>query len=204
MRTKIILNSMCLAWIALMTIFWLQWKFSNTTAIIYIIIMICFLIFFYFCYNSLHRKIIEVTPDLYTRQCYKWTRFLWPNEKDFYRTLYKILHREYWERYIIFSQVRMKDMFERRSKLYPWVNWSVDFLIVDFEDNFKPIVAIELDWDNHKKDPHQKELDIVKNKLFSISPIHLIRIDNADKNNEYYIFDEIITEIEAKRTKNVK
>lgn len=171
-------------------------------ALIYILFMVLFLIFVYFWYDDLHRHIIEKVPDLYTRQCYEWKRFLWPNEKDFYKTLYKILHKEYWDRYIIFSQVRMKDMFERRSKLYPWVNWSVDFLIVDFEENLKPVLAIELDGDNHKTDLHQKELDIMKNKLFSISPFNLIRIDNIDKNNSDYIWNQVIPEIESKRNKN--
>ena len=59
----------------------------------------------------------------------------------------------------------------------------VDFLIVDKDQAFKPMLAIELDWNSHKQ-YRQSKSDKFKNEVFEDSPLKLIRFNNSTNNEE--------------------
>lgn len=121
---------------------------------------------------------------------YKW-RLLVKNEKIFYNLLKEVLQKEYWDRYEINCQVRMMDLFEMKRKDQWVINLSLDYLIVDKLNDFKPVMAIELDWESHD-DPHQQKLDETKEELLSITDIFLVRIRNEDNLDKNIIYKLII------------
>ena len=67
----------------------------------------------------------------------------------------------------------------------------VDFLIVDKDQDFKPILAIELDWDSHKE-YRQYKSDKFKNEVFKDSNLPLIRFNNNISDNQEIIKSNII------------
>lgn len=110
-------------------------------------------------------------------------------EKEFYTNLKKILYNNYWFKYEIFPKVRLADIFEPEK----WDKWwkrlaprHVDFLIVDKDQAFKPMLAIELDGDSHKQ-YRQYKSDNFKNQVFKDNNLPLIRFNNSTSNNEQII-----------------
>ena len=110
-------------------------------------------------------------------------------EKNFYTNLKKVLYNNYWFKYEIYPKVRLADIFEPEK----WGKWwkrlaprHVDFLIVDKDQDFKPMLAIELDGDSHKQ-YRQYKSDKFKNEVFGNSELHLRRFDNSTSNNEEII-----------------
>lgn len=107
-------------------------------------------------------------------------------EKEFYTNLKKVLYNNYWFKYEVYPKVRLADIFEPEK----WDKWykklrmrHVDFLIVDKDQAFKPMLAIELDWNSHKQ-YRQSKSDKFKNEVFEDSPLKLIRFNNSTNNEE--------------------
>lgn len=110
-------------------------------------------------------------------------------EKEFYTSLRKVLYNSYWFKYEVYPKVRLADIFEPEK----WDSWykklwmrHVDFLIVDKDQAFKPILAIELDWNSHKQ-YRQYKSDKFKNEVFNSSNLPLIRFNNDMSSNEEVI-----------------
>ena len=106
-------------------------------------------------------------------------------EKEFYTNLKKVLIASYGERYIIFPKVRLADIFEptKEGQWYKklWMR-HVDFLITDSTKAFKPMLAIELDWEYHKQYKQYKS-DQFKNEVFKECSLPLIRFKNSTANS---------------------
>ncbi len=98
--------------------------------------------------------------------------FSW-NEKRFFRTLEKILKDKYSDKYLIFPQFRLADLFkvhvedEDDSSYDLKIKWHVDFLIVERE-NLRPVLWIELNGKSHHWFA-QKAADEFKKKLYDES-----------------------------------
>lgn len=106
-------------------------------------------------------------------------------EKEFYTNLKKILTDNYWNKYTIFPKVRLADIFEpiNEEQWYKKLRMRhIDFLITDSTQAFKPVLAIELDWEYHKQYTQYKS-DQFKNEIFKCSPISLIRFNNSTSSN---------------------
>lgn len=106
-------------------------------------------------------------------------------EKEFYKSLKKVLSYNYWFKYEAYPKVRLADILKPEK----WDRWwkrlayrHVDFLIVDSEQDFKPMLAIELDWDSHKQ-YRQSRSDKIKDEVFENSGLHLKRFSNSTSNN---------------------
>ena len=110
-------------------------------------------------------------------------------EKEFYVNLKKVLIASYGERYIIFPKVRLADIFEptKEGQWYKKLRMRhVDFLITDSTQAFKPMLAIELDWEYHKQYKQYKS-DQFKNEVFKECSLPLIRFTNSTANNSEII-----------------
>lgn len=103
------------------------------------------------------------------------------SEKEFYMNLKKILFENYGDKYEIFPKVRLADIFEpkREGQWYKkiWMR-HVDFLITDSKQSYKPVLAIELDWEYHKQ-YRQYKSDQFKNEVFKECNLPLIRFNNS-------------------------
>lgn len=82
------------------------------------------------------------------RKEYKNKDLLNKNELAFFYELKKYLNKNFWEKYYILSQVRVLDFFQKSHSLKTF-KWSLDFLICDFDNAMKPVLAIELNWYSH-------------------------------------------------------
>ena len=115
-------------------------------------------------------------------------------EKDFYTNLKKVFYYNYWYKYEVYPKVRLADIFEpeKGDKWYKklWMR-HVDFLIVDKDQAFKPVLAIELDWNSHKQYKQYKS-DKFKNEVFENSELPLRRFNNSTSNNEEIIRMNVI------------
>lgn len=110
-------------------------------------------------------------------------------EKEFYTSLRKVLYYDYWFKYEVYPKVRLADILKPEE----WDKWwkrlaprHVDFLIVDKEQDFKPMLVIELDWDSHKQ-YRQYKSDKFKNEALKNATIPLTRFKNNISNNEEII-----------------
>ena len=116
------------------------------------------------------------------------------SENHFYTSLKKVLYYNYWYKYEVYPKVRLADIFQP-EKGDNWIKKlrmrHVDFLIVDKEQDFQPILAIELDWDSHKEYIQYKS-DKFKNEVFKDSNLPLIRFNNNVSDNQEIIKSNII------------
>ena len=110
-------------------------------------------------------------------------------EKEFYKSLKKILSYNYWSKYEVYPKVRLADILKSEK----WDKWwkrlayrHIDFLIVDSEQDFKPMLAIELDWDSHRQ-YRQIKSDKFKDEALKNSNLPLRRFNNSISNNEEII-----------------
>jgi len=152
-------------------------------------------------WKSLHFKVYKNIKNKYC-ECFEQRNLLNEREIKLYKLLYNILHEDYWDRFIIFSQVRMRDVVDLKKnlsytkrKLYKPHYWSIDFLIVDSKNNFKPIIAIELswwEWSNHA-DEYQIEQDQKKKDLINICDIQYKMFENWDENRKEYVTKTILS-----------
>lgn len=104
-------------------------------------------------------------------------------ESQFYEQLLASLS---YERFRIFPNVRLQDIFLIRAKgeeykaVYArFQDKHVDFLIVSVPD-YQPILGIELDGDTHEK-VEQQYRDSVKNVVFQSADLPLLRFKNEDQ-----------------------
>ena len=115
-------------------------------------------------------------------------------EKEFYTSLKKVLYYNYWFKYEVYPKVRLADVLEPEK----WDKWwkrlaprHIDFLIVNKEQDFKPMLAIELDWASHKQ-YNQYKSDKVKDETLKNSGLPLKRFNNSTSNNEEIIRMNIV------------
>ena len=116
------------------------------------------------------------------------------NEKDFYWTLKKVVYDSYIFKYEIYPKVRLADIFETNH----WKTWlkkirmrHVDFLIVDKEQAFKPVLAIELNGPSHR-DYWQHKSDIFKQSVFDEAKLPLIKFNNSISHDYNIIKNNLI------------
>lgn len=108
--------------------------------------------------------------------------FFTPAEKEFYTLLRKILYSNYKYKYDIFPKVRLVDIFKPtiwKKGISKIIQKHVDYLIVDREQDFRPVLWIELDGDHSK----QAESDKFKKDLYESCWLPLLRFKNSDSDN---------------------
>lgn len=163
----------------------IYWWIINLSITLLVIIWIIKL-FKYFFWNK--NFIFKKNND------YELNRFFFTiNERIFYNNLKNILFIRYWNRYIIMSKVRLADIFNSKIwkyGLYKLLPKHIDFIILDSEDYYKPILWIELNWYSHYNYIQEKS-DKFKYKLFKQCNIPLLYFYNYDKMNTEKIFDEL-------------
>jgi len=76
-------------------------------------------------------------------------------------------------------------------------NTTIDFVIVDQLNDFKPIVAIELDSEWHRLH-NQGDKDAIKNKILKAAGLPLYRIEHLNKYKTQEEFQQVITDTIAK------
>lgn len=110
---------------------------------------------------------------------YKPKKFLTDNEYNYFCFLKNYLSTKYSDKYVVLTQVRILDLFQkpRRVKTY---KGSIDFLICDFYNEMKPVLAIELDWEDHNR-LFQRYKDKQKKEIMKKSGIPLIVFMNWDE-----------------------
>ncbi|MNK11845.1 hypothetical protein D3C87_298940 [compost metagenome] len=72
-------------------------------------------------------------------------------------------------------------------------NTTVDFVIVDQLNDFKPLVAIELDSEWHRLN-NQGSKDAIKNKILKAAGLPLYRIEHLNKYKTQEEFQQVITD----------
>lgn len=133
----------------------------------------------------------KAPPDKIKGMPYKDKYILTKNEYIFYNELKKLADENKW---IICPKVGLKDLFEITTKENYMAYFRkisqkhIDFIIC--KDDLKPLYAIELDDNSHKKEK-AKESDEFKNELFKNSKIKLIRIKTCKEYSKEYIIRNI-------------
>ena len=108
--------------------------------------------------------------------------FYSPSEENFYRNLKEVLYKLFQYRFEIYPKTRLNDVFDTKYSKDWFMQSHVDFLIVDRHQNFRPVLAIEVDWDSHKN-RWQKKSDKFKDQVFEESWLPLVRIKNEQSDN---------------------
>jgi len=114
-------------------------------------------------------------------------------ERKFYFVLFEILGNNY----LIFSKVRMADLFYlpkmNNSDFYHYQNKiqskHVDFLICD-KENIKPLLAIELDDSSHLKIDRISRDNLV-DKIFENAKLPIFRIKVSASYNKENLLNQI-------------
>ena len=70
-------------------------------------------------------------------------------------------------------------------------NTTIDFLVVDQFNDFKPVIAVELDSEWHRLN-NQEEKDAIKNKVLKASGLPLFRIEHFNKFKSVEDFEKAI------------
>lgn len=70
-------------------------------------------------------------------------------------------------------------------------NTTIDFIVIDQFNDFKPILAVELDSEWHRSN-HQTDKDKIKNKLLKIAGLPLYRIEHMNKHKTVEEFEQVI------------
>lgn len=84
------------------------------------------------------------------------------------------------------------------AELRFFYNTTVDFIVVDQFNDFKPIFAIELDSEWHRLH-NQPEKDKVKNKIMKAIGLTLYRIEHLNRNKTIEEFQQVILETTRSR-----
>lgn len=110
----------------------------------------------------------------YRKKRYFFTR----NENFFFKRLIQIISTIDNNRYIIFSKVRVSDVIEtdKKSK-WSWKKINprhFDFVICDINNDFQPIIIIELDDKSHDADDVNQR-DKIKNDICKYINLPLLR-----------------------------
>ena len=103
--------------------------------------------------------------------------FFTTSEKQFYKNLKEVLYKLFQNRYEVYPKTRLNDVFNTKYSKDWFMQSHTDFLIVDREQEFKPVLAIEVDGDSHNN-RWQKKSDKFKDKVFSEANLPLVRIKN--------------------------
>ena len=110
------------------------------------------------------------------------------SEFKFFQTLQLILEKNFWKKYLIFPKVRLADIFETnyQKNLNKVRAKHIDYLIIDTEKHYTPVLAIELNWPSHfsKK---MKKSDIFKKQLFKNTWLPLIYFFNSEIEKREFI-----------------
>jgi len=86
------------------------------------------------------------------------------------------------------------------NELKFFYNTTVDFVLIDQFDDFKPVLAIELDSEWHRLN-NQNEKDVIKNKIFKAAGLLLFRIEHFSKYKSLDEFERAIVEtIQSRNT----
>ena len=108
------------------------------------------------------------------------------NEVEFYTSLKKVLNDNYWLKYEVYPKVRLSDILGPEK----WDNWykrlstrHIDFVIVDKDQIFKPMLAIELSKEFHKQ-YGKYQSDSFKNRVLKKSKLPVIRFNDSSSTNE--------------------
>lgn len=118
--------------------------------------------------------------------------FFSPYELNFYNILSDHLSKEYVGKYDLFPKVRLRDLWEGkfRGDKNKISQKHIDFLVVDKTNHCTPILAIELNWNSHKRKNMQKS-DEFKKQFFNDIQIKFITINNNELNH----VDNVISKI---------
>lgn len=149
--------------------------------IILAIIIICVFIYLKFNSKNIADNKFDIAKSEIDLNIYsKKSNFLTPYEKQLYLQLLKYLDTTFPNKYSIFPNVKVSDLIKiDKSKWKVWLNrinqLHIDFVIVNNEKNFEPILAIELDDKSHNLEK-RKLVDEKKNKIFNHVGLKLIRI----------------------------
>lgn len=108
--------------------------------------------------------------------------FFTHSEKQFYKNLKEVLYKLFQYKYEIYPKTRLNDIFDTKYSKDWFMQSHTDFLIVDREQNFKPVLAIEVDWNSHNN-RWQKKSDKFKDKVFNEAKLPLVRIKNEQSND---------------------
>ena len=118
------------------------------------------------------------------------------SEFKFFQTLQLILEKNFWKKYLIFPKVRLADIFETdyQKNLNKIRAKHIDYLIIDTEKHYTPVLAIELNWPSHfsKK---MKKSDIFKKQLFKNTWLPLIYFFNSEIEKREFIEKKCINEL---------
>lgn len=138
----------------------------------YLLIAILFLLGFSFIVKRIERqRLHKFSVSNYRKRDY----FLTKNENTFYK---KLLYF-YENRFLIIPQVNLDKLFysdySNRSRID---RKSVDFVFLE-RQNFRPIIAIELDDSTHTLEDRVKR-DLMVNEIFEKNNFPLIRINSQD------------------------
>ena len=119
----------------------------------------------------------EIIPGLDMNWFSKKDYFFTKSEKTFFYQLINVINQKSPGRYVVFSKVRVSDLLSiptsspKFKKISPW---HIDFVLVDSFLDFKPVLAIELDWESHSEEK-QFSRDKLKNTIFDHIGLPLIR-----------------------------
>lgn len=124
----------------------------------------------------------------------KKEEFLTTKERILFYRLKILLIEKFWLKYYLLTQVRITDLIK-----YKWNEikhyWSLDFVICDFYNEMKPILAIELNWHEHSINPIRKFSDYRKKKILKTIWIPLIIIWNWELNDIEFLAEKLYQKI---------
>ena len=120
---------------------------------------------------SFWKPVFEVKEEVYTK-----------SENSFYKNLKEVLHNLFKDRYEVYPKTRLTDVLNAKYSKWWFMQSHVDFLVVDTYNNFKPVMAVEVDWLSHNT-RRQKRSDEFKDKVFEEAWLPLVRIKNSQSDN---------------------
>lgn len=99
----------------------------------------------------------------------------------------------------IINSTLVDQVIEQPEKRF-FFNSTVDFVIIDQFNDFKPVFAIELDSEWHRLN-NQKERDEMKNRIFKAAGLPLYRIEHFSKYKTVEEFQQVIMDTMKSRNK---
>lgn len=137
--------------------------------------------------EKMKNKHEEYKEDFYQKgKEYKSKKLLTDIEQKFFNKLYNIYSKDYW----VLPQISLRSIidtpnFKNTSKeLYRYMD------IVFFNQNFKPLLAIELHGQEHAKDIYTINRDLSNEQILNDANIPLLTIW-TDENDDFKLFSLI-------------
>lgn len=141
--------------------------------------------------TSLDKNYIE--QDIYRIKPY----FFSQSENKFYRLISSFLFKEFKWQYRVFPHVRLIDVLimnkhspNKRKYMNKVMSKHIDYLIVDRSKDFRPVMAIELDWNTHSSEK-TFENDEFKKKVINSVGMKFLTFCNQEIDNKESIFEKI-------------